>query len=373
MERKEILKNEETSHEDEEFTISLAKAHRREDKEGLLSTTPAKQDLKAWDPACPNVMPGRERTRRARQQLAAATLLCALFVTGEAAGGWYSGSLAIMGDAAHMLGDLASFGLSLLVLWLADKPPTKRMTWGFHRVEALGALATLCIIWNILGILGYLAISRLYTGKYEIHSTAMLVVAAAAVCFNLLLGFTLHGVCKLPHTHSHVSKGGIREEEDGRVGNQINIRAALIHVLGDLLQSMGVLISSLCIKFWGETAKVADPACTLIFIVIVLATSLPVLWDSLAILLNAAPARLSYDMIEADLLGLKQVEQVHSLHLWSLTVGLPVVSCHLATVPGADQDRVRSEAQRLLRTKHRLYRITIQVEPFNACKPPQLV
>jgi len=369
MERKEILKNEETSPEDEEFTFSLAKANRRH------CTSPTKQERKAWDSACPHTNPGRQRTRRARQQLAAATLLCALFVTGEAVGGWYSGSLAIMGDAAHMLGDLASFGLSLVVLWLADKPPTKRMTWGFHRVEALGALATLCIIWFILGILGYLAISRLYTGKFEIHSTAMLVVAAAAVCFNLLLGLTLHGAFKLPHSHSHsqVSKNGGREEEEGWVGNQINIRAALIHVLGDLLQSMGVLISSLCIKFWGETAKVADPACTLIFIVIVLATSLPVLWDSLAILLNAAPARLSYDTIEADLLGLKQVEQVHSLHLWSLTVGLPVVSCHLATVPGADQDRVRSEAQRLLRTKHCVYRITIQVEPYIACKPPQLV
>ena len=319
----------------------------------------------AWD-HCHAVEPGRERTRQARRQLTAATVLCAIFVTGEVVGGWYSGSLAIMGDAAHMFSDLASFGLSLLVLWLADKPPTKRMTFGYHRAEALGALATLCIIWYVTGILVYLAVSRLHSGEFEIHSTAMLVVAAAAVCFNLLLGFTLHGV---PHSHSHGGGGGHSHGggQGGQVGSQINIRAALIHVLGDLLQSIGVLISSLCIKFWGEDAKVADPICTLVFAVIVVCTTMSVLRDSLAILLDAAPTRLSYDTLEADLLGVKQVERVHSLHLWSLTADLPVVSCHLATLPGADQDRVRSEAQRLLRTKHRVYRTTIQaslVTPF---------
>ena len=97
----------------------------------------------------------------ARNQLALATILCALFVTGEIIGGYLSGSLAIVGDAAHMFGDLASFGLSLLVLYISDRKSTKRMTYGYHRVEALGALATLCITWYVTGILVYLAIRRI--------------------------------------------------------------------------------------------------------------------------------------------------------------------------------------------------------------------
>lgn len=84
---------------------------------------------------------------QARKQLAMATVLCSLFVTGEVVGGWVSGSLAIMSDAAHMFSDLASFGVSLLVLYIAERRPTKKMTFGYHRAEALGALATLIIIW----------------------------------------------------------------------------------------------------------------------------------------------------------------------------------------------------------------------------------
>ena len=87
------------------------------------------------------------KTFQARKQLAMATVLCSLFVTGEVVGGWVSGSLAIMSDAAHMFSDLASFGVSLLVLFIAERRPTKKMTFGYHRAEALGALATLIIIW----------------------------------------------------------------------------------------------------------------------------------------------------------------------------------------------------------------------------------
>ena len=107
----------------------------------------------------------------------------------------------------------------------------------------------------------------------------MLVVASAAVAFNILLGLTLHGVCGLGHGHSHGgghghSHGGRKLSNDS-VSSQkhINIRAAFIHVLGDLLQSIGVLISSLLIKFFGPSFKVADPICTLIFAVIVVSCS----------------------------------------------------------------------------------------------------
>jgi len=322
---------------------------------------------------CHGLEPKRDASAKARRQLGLATILCTLFVTGEVVGGYYSGSLAIMGDAAHMFSDLASFGVSLFVLWLSDKKPRKSMTFGYHRAEALGALATLCIIWYVTGILVYLAIRRIHDQDFEIHDTAMLVVATAAVAFNVLLGFTLHGVCNVPHAHSHGGggHGGHGHSHGGSDGGepssrQINIRAALIHVLGDLLQSIGVLISSLLIKFFGDSCKIADPICTLVFALIVVVTTLTVLKDTLVILLEGTPANIEYDDVYQDLLNIKEVYKVHSLHIWSLTGDLPVLSVHLATSPAADSEQVRTDTNKMLRNKHKIFRTTIQIENYNA-------
>jgi len=309
---------------------------------------------------CHGLEPKRDASAKARKQLGFATLLCSVFVTGEVVGGYYSGSLAIMGDAAHMFSDLASFGVSLFVLWLSDKKPKKTMTFGYHRAEALGALATLCIIWYVTGILVYLAVKRIHDQDFEIHDNAMLVVATAAVIFNVLLGFTLHGVCKMPHAHSHGGGGGHGHGHNGGHGHghldsdhgmshdrQINIRAALIHVLGDFLQSLGVLLSSLLIKFFGDSWKVADPICTLLFACIVVVTTFNVLKDTLTILLEGTPVSIDYESVYQDLLNIKEVCKVHSLHLWSLTADLPVMSAHLVTCPSADQEKIRADTNRL--------------------------
>ena len=311
---------------------------------------------------CHGLEPVRDSGKVARRQLALATLLCTVFVTGEVVGGWVSGSLAIMSDAAHMFSDLASFGVSLLVLYVSERKATKKMTFGYHRAEALGALATLCIIWYVTGILVYLAVRRIHDNDFEIHETAMVVVASCAVVFNILLGLILHGVCGLGHGHSH---GGGHGHGHGAGGDtkHINIRAAAIHVLGDLLQSIGVLISSVLIKCFGPEFKIADPICTLVFAVIVVVTTFTVLRDTLAILLEGAPPGLKYDVVATDLASIGDVVSthlsslsaliiilfarqvsVHSLHIWSLTADIPVLSVHLTTKQDADHNIIRNEA-----------------------------
>ena len=257
---------------------------------------------------CHGLEPVRDSGKVARRQLALATLLCTVFVTGEVVGGWVSGSLAIMSDAAHMFSDLASFGVSLLVLYVSERKATKKMTFGYHRAEALGALATLCIIWYVTGILVYLAVRRIHDNDFEIHETAMVVVASCAVVFNILLGLILHGVCGLGHGHSHGGGHG-HGHGHGAGGDtkHINIRAAAIHVLGDLLQSIGVLISSVLIKCFGPEFKIADPICTLVFAVIVVVTTFTVLRDTLAILLEGAPPGLKYDVVATDLASIGDV------------------------------------------------------------------
>ena len=347
-----------------------------------LSSSPAhnsSQELDLMD-HCHGKEPRRDSSSKARRQLAIATVLCAVFVTGEVIGGYLSGSLAIMSDAAHMFSDLASFGVSLAVLYISERKPTKRMTYGYHRAEALGALATLCIIWYVTGILVYLAVRRIHDQDFEIHDTTMLIVATAAVAFNILLGLTLHGAIG-GHGHSH--HGHSLSHSDAGEQRHINIRAALIHVLGDLLQSVGVLISSLLIKFFGDDFKIADPICTLIFAVIVVITTFAVLRDTLAILLEGTPPGLHYDQLHSDLGNIVDVVSVHSLHLWSLTADIPVASVHITTKEEACHNSVRTEAirwnidinlvhfiqfsdSRLLRNKHKIWRSTIQIEHHNA-------
>ena len=277
------------------------------------------RDLELQD-HCHGLEPVRDSGKVARRQLALATLLCTVFVTGEVVGGWVSGSLAIMSDAAHMFSDLASFGVSLLVLYVSERKATKKMTFGYHRAEALGALATLCIIWYVTGILVYLAVRRIHDNDFEIHETAMVVVASCAVVFNILLGLILHGVCGLGHGHSHGGGHG-HGHSHGAGGDtkHINIRAAAIHVLGDLLQSIGVLISSVLIKCFGPEFKIADPICTLVFAVIVVVTTFTVLRDTLAILLEGAPPGLKYDVVATDLASIGDVVSTRT-HLTSLTL-----------------------------------------------------
>ena len=178
-----------------------------------------KMDVEEHDDChCHVVEKERESTKQAYKRLSIACILCFLFVIGEMLGGYYSGSLAIMTDAAHMFSDFASFGISLFAIWMSGKRPRKSMTYGFYRAEAMGALATVVIIWYVTGILTYLAIERLKTGSFEIHDNAMVAVASAAVVFNITLGLVLHGVCFSNvtgfHGHSHGGHGRLEEEGD---------------------------------------------------------------------------------------------------------------------------------------------------------------
>jgi len=325
---------------------------------------------------CHVAEPRREVTVKARRQLSIACVLCLFFVIGEVLGGHFSNSLAIMTDAAHMFSDFASFGVSLFVLWLSDKKPRKSMTFGYYRAEAMGALFTVVILIYVTGILLYMSIQRIITQDFEIVEDAMMAVAGCAILFNILLGSILHGCLKVPHSHSHGGGGGggshghshhshDGEHEDQDSSKHINIRAALIHVFGDLLQSVGVLISSIIIKIF-PGCKVADPICTIIFSIIVLCTTTIIIRDSVKILIEGSPKHISYDSVHEDLLKVNNVYRLHNLHIWSLTMDRVVLSVHLAVSPEADKEQVIHDTNRLLRSKYRINKSTIQVELYKA-------
>ncbi|KFW09638.1 Zinc transporter 8, partial [Eurypyga helias] len=304
----------------------------------------------------------KREQRQARKRLCAASVICIFFmiaeITGE--GGQIAGSLAVITDAAHILVDLTSFLISLFSLWLASKPTTKQLTFGWHRAEILGALVSVIIIWMVTGVLTYLASMRLLHPDYDIDATVMLITSACAVLANILLSLILH---QAGHGHSH----GAQDREQTSVPlektalSNASLRAAFVHAIGDLFQSISVLISALIIFFKPEY-KIADPICTFVFSIFVLATTITILRDILIVLMEGTSKGFSYDAVKARILAVEKVESVHNLHLWSLTMNQTILSAHVATADAADSHKILRDITQALFEHYSFHSITIQVE-----------
>ncbi|CAL8316017.1 unnamed protein product [Lota lota] len=309
----------------------------------------------------------------AQKKLCIASAVCLVFMIGEVIGGYLAHSLAIMTDAAHLLTDLGSMMVSLFSLWISSRPPTKTMSFGWHRSEILGALVSVMSIWIVTGVLVYLAIERIVRNDYEINGHVMLLTSGCAVIVNIIMAYILHhsttfhghgegyhqiddnGVSPKAHGHSHALLGG---------HDNTSVRAAFIHVVGDLLQSVGVMVAAIVIFFRPEY-KIADPICTFLFSVFVLGTTLTILKDVFRILMEGAPKGVEFSSVKEVLLSLEAVKAAHCLHLWALTLGQSLVSVHLAVDEGVDPHMVLREATELLQTKFGFTSITIQVEPYS--------
>ncbi|XP_076415685.1 putative proton-coupled zinc antiporter SLC30A3 isoform X6 [Peromyscus maniculatus bairdii] len=322
---------------------------------------------------------------RARRQLYAACAVCLIFMAGEVVGGYLAHSLAIMTDAAHLLADVGSMVASLFSLWLSSRPATRTMTFGWHRSETLGALASVISLWMVTGVLLYLAFNRLLHSDYHIEAGAMLLTASIAVCANMLMAFVLHqtgpshnhgsrgrGMAFVLHqtgpSHSHGSRGrGYAPLEEGQeyplsLGNT-SVRAAFVHVLGDLLQSLGVLVASILIYFKPQY-KAADPISTFLFSICALGSTAPTLRDVLRILMEGAPPSMGFEPVRDTLLSVPGVRATHDLHLWALTLTYHVVSAHLAIDSTADPEAVLAEASSRLYSRFGFSSCTLQVEQY---------
>ncbi|MBN3302931.1 ZNT2 protein, partial [Amia calva] len=294
---------------------------------------------------------------------------------GEVIGGYLAHSLAIMTDAAHLLTDFGSMMVSLFSLWISSRPPTKTMNFGWHRSEILGAFVSVLSIWIVTGVLVYLAIVRIVNNDYEIDGHVMLITSGCAVGVNIIMAYILHQSTTF-HSHSHGSGyHKIDEENDTPVNHghshsllgghgNTSVRAAFIHVIGDLLQSVGVLVAAIIIFFRPEY-KIADPICTFLFSVFVLGTTITILRDVFRILMEGAPKGIEFNSVKEVLLSLKAVKAMHSLHMWALTLSQTQLSVHIAIEVNADPQSVLKEATELLQAKFGFYSTTIQVEHYS--------
>ncbi|XP_068609809.1 zinc transporter 2 [Brachionichthys hirsutus] len=313
----------------------------------------------------------------AMKKLYIASAVCLVFMIGEVIGGYLAHSLAIMTDAAHLLTDFGSMMVSLFSLWISARPPTKTMNFGWHRSEILGAFISVISIWIVTGALVYLAVERIVRNDYEIDGHVMLVTSGCAVIVNIIMVYILHHSTTF-HGHGsgyqHIDEGGQSPTAHGH-GNT-SVRAAFIHVVGDLLQSVGVMVAAAVIYCRPEY-KVADPICTFLFSVFVLCTTITILRDVFRILMEGSPKGIEFHSVKEVLLSVKAVKSMHCLNLWALTLGQALVSVHLAIEDGADAQSVLHEATDLLNAKFGFHSITIQVELYSEdmshcsqCKDP---
>lgn len=241
--------------------------------------------------------------------------LTGLVLVAEALGGFWTGSLALLSDAAHVFMDVFALGLSYLALRLSALPADDRHTYGYHRLEVFSALLNGATL-GVIAIEIFREAWKRWQNPAPIKSAEMLIIAAVGLVINLGVAWILHG-----GVHHHV-----RETE---VEQDLNIRSAYLHILGDAISSVGVILAAVLIGLTGWLWL--DPLVSAFIGVLIVVSSWRVLKSSLHILSEGVPEHLSLERIKQSIASVPGVLEVHDLHVWSICSGHIALSAHVLT------------------------------------------
>jgi cobalt-zinc-cadmium efflux system protein len=286
-----------------------------------------------------------------RRRLTWTLALAAVYMVAELVGGLMANSLALLADAGHMLSDVGALALALFAMWMARKPATPRRTFGYLRTEILAALfnaATLIAISLFIFVEAYQRFQR----PEAVAGLTVMWIAAGGLAVNVAGLFVLHG---------------------GR-DESLNIRGAWLHMLTDALGSVGAILGGLAVYAFGW--RWADPAVSVAIAVLVLYSSWHLLRESINVLLEATPGHIDLEAVRGAMLQVDGVEEVHDLHVWTITSGMDAMSGHV--VVGERMERrhsgeILSDLHCMLHDRFGLHHLTIQIEPRgfeeHACVP----
>jgi len=271
------------------------------------------------------------------------------YTVAEIVGGIASNSLALLADAGHMITDDLALGLAVLAGWFATRPPDRGRTYGYQRAEILAALANGVVLAGVCGLIFWEAIRR-FSAPPEIRTGLMAWVATGGLAVNAVAAALLHR-----HAHG------------------LNARAARLHVLGDLLGSLGVLAASAAIALFGWLW--ADPVTSIVIGIVVIVGSVRLVLESVHVLMEGAPGHLDAEEIRQMLAALPGVSDVHDLHLWTLGGRVPLLTAHLRVEHSARSHDVLRNATAALKTRFGIEHVTLQIEPddFNIRSPLDVV
>ncbi|OGC93881.1 MAG: hypothetical protein A2W25_16355 [candidate division Zixibacteria bacterium RBG_16_53_22] len=257
----------------------------------------------------------------------------------ELAGGFLANSLALKSDAGHLFGDVMALSLSLFAAFVARRPPTARRTYGYHRIEVLAAVFNGMTLFFLAGYIFFQAYQRLISPE-PVKSGLMLAVAAIGLVANIIVIMRLHEAA----------------------AENLNVRAAFLHVLGDMLGSVGIVAGGLIMIFTGN--YLADPIISFFVGLIILVGAVGVVREGASILLESVPRNISYENLKGDIARIEGVTSVHDLHIWTISSSNLALSAHIKVSNQSthSSQRILQAACVLLASDYDIHHTTLQLE-----------
>jgi cobalt-zinc-cadmium efflux system protein len=277
--------------------------------------------------------------------LKGALILTTLFLLAEVVGGLISNSLTLLADAGHMFTDVGALAFSLFVVWLARQPATSRNTYGYLRWEILAALLNGAVLLAVSAGIVWEAIQRLRSPQ-PVETGLMFTIGVAGLVVNALSARLLHSGS----------------------GHSLNMRAAYLHVLSDLLGSAAAVVAALFIRYKGWA--IADPIGSIVMTLLIVRSSWGLVRESVDVLLEATPAHIDLGKVHDSMQSVSGVESVHDLHVWTLTSGVVAMSAHVL-VPEPAHHQAALQAMTRAVAAQGIQHVTIQLEgkTLDECEP----
>jgi cobalt-zinc-cadmium efflux system protein len=277
------------------------------------------------------------RARASRKRLGIVTVLTALYMIAEAIGGYWTGSLALVADAGHMLADAAALTLALMAVWFSARPATPGKTFGYYRLEILAAFINGVALVLIALFIFYEAYLRWFAPT-PIRSVPMTIVAAGGLAINLFCARLLH-----------------HDRHD-----DLNVRGAWLHIISDALGSVGAIIAGVIITVTGWYA--ADPLISVFIGLLIVWSSWHVIREATNVLLEGTPAHINLAAVEDAILDTEGVSDVHDLHVWTITSGREALSAHVIHAQSISQPGLLKELRTKLHDRFGVDHLTLQME-----------
>jgi cobalt-zinc-cadmium efflux system protein len=273
-----------------------------------------------------------------RRRLQIVLGITSVYFAAELVGGWLANSLALLSDAVHILTDIAALCLGLFTLWISSRPATAGKTYGYLRAEILGALFNGLLLWLLVAFLWFEAAERLREPQ-AVDGLPVMVIASIGIVMNLVFARITLG-------STNLSAG-------------MALRAVLMHVLSDLIGSVGVLLAGILTYLgWRQ----ADSAVSFLIGGLIIYGSWGLIREGVDILMESVPADINLDELRKDLLAVTGTRELHDLHVWCLTSQQFALSAHAVVAEDADQNQVLTDISVLLERKFKIRHMTVQLE-----------
>ncbi|MCI1273086.1 MAG: cation diffusion facilitator family transporter [Clostridiaceae bacterium] len=278
-------------------------------------------------------------THKNLKRLSIVLVITIIYMFAEFIGGYFTNSLALTADAGHMLGDSGSLALSFAAIWLATKKAPIEKSFGYYRAEIIAAFLNGLTLVLIAALIMYEAYQRLMN-VHHVFASGMLIISVGGLVVNIIGAYLLH-------------KGS---------GENLNVKGAFLHIMADLLGSIGAITAGLLMYFFKW--YLADPIISFVIAILVLSSSFGILKSAVDILMESVPSDIDIKEVQKSIENIENVQNVHDLHIWCINANTIALSVHLVTEL-TDYKEILSKTNEMLEHKFGIEHATIQIEPVD--------